>query len=69
MRTRHTAHSFSAFPVYSSTFLSNDLLVLGGGGGSGKSGIKNRIVRGKHYRQCVARVLNPIPAIIQGYPR
>ncbi|KAF8525358.1 WD40 repeat-like protein [Gautieria morchelliformis] len=43
MRTRHTSHTLPAFPVYSSAFLANDLLVLGGGGGSGKSGIKNRI--------------------------
>ncbi|KAF8592380.1 WD40 repeat-like protein [Ramaria rubella] len=43
MRTHHTVHTFPAFPVYSSAFLSNDLLVLGGGGGSGKSGVKNRM--------------------------
>ncbi|KAF8528974.1 WD40 repeat-like protein [Hysterangium stoloniferum] len=43
MRTRHTTHTLSNFPIYSSAFLSNDLLVLGGGGGSGKSGIKNCI--------------------------
>ncbi|KIJ56638.1 hypothetical protein M422DRAFT_22792 [Sphaerobolus stellatus SS14] len=43
MRTRHTSHPLAAFPVYTSTFLSDDLLVLGGGGGFGKSGVKNRI--------------------------
>ncbi|KAJ8495903.1 hypothetical protein ONZ45_g12666 [Pleurotus djamor] len=43
MRVRHTPHTLETFPVYSSTFLSPNELVLGGGGGSTKSGIKNRM--------------------------
>ncbi|KAF4602259.1 hypothetical protein EYR40_005464 [Pleurotus pulmonarius] len=43
MRVRHTPHSLPTFPVYSSAFLSPNDLVLGGGGGSTKSGIKNRM--------------------------
>ena len=46
MRTRHTAHP--AFPVYAATFVSNDLLVLAGGGGFGKTGVNNRVVRNVH---------------------
>ncbi|KNZ73854.1 hypothetical protein J132_09495 [Termitomyces sp. J132] len=43
MRTRHTPHSLSGFPVYSSAFLSENELVLGGGGGTAKAGIKNKL--------------------------
>ncbi|KIM90988.1 hypothetical protein PILCRDRAFT_811489 [Piloderma croceum F 1598] len=43
MRTQHTQHSLPAFPVYSSAFLSPDELVLGGGGGASRSGIKNKL--------------------------
>ncbi|KAI0637920.1 WD40 repeat-like protein [Trametes polyzona] len=43
MRTQHTAHSLPAFPVYSSAFVSPNELVLGGGGGQSKTGIKNKI--------------------------
>ncbi|KAI0068906.1 WD40 repeat-like protein [Artomyces pyxidatus] len=43
MRARHTAHSVPAFPVYSAAFLSPGELVLGGGGGASKTGIKNKI--------------------------
>ncbi|KAF9498533.1 WD40 repeat-like protein [Pleurotus eryngii] len=43
MRVRHTPHSLPTFPVYSAAFLSPNDLVLGGGGGSTKSGIKNRM--------------------------
>lgn len=45
MRARHVAHGLSNFPVYSSAFLSPYELVLGGGGGTTKSGIKNKLVR------------------------
>jgi hypothetical protein len=45
MRTQHTAHSFDAFPVNSAAFLSDRSLVLGGGGGASKTGVKNRLVR------------------------
>ena len=45
MRARHTAHSLPAFPVYSAAFLSDNELVLGGGGGASRSGIKNKLVR------------------------
>ncbi|KAI0321862.1 WD40-repeat-containing domain protein [Amylostereum chailletii] len=43
MRARHVAHSVPAFPVYSATFLSPNDLVLGGGGGASKTGIKNKL--------------------------
>lgn len=45
MRTQHTPHSLPAFPVYSSAFISEHELVLGGGGGQSKTGIKNKLVR------------------------
>ncbi|KAL5527611.1 hypothetical protein ACEPAG_6412 [Sanghuangporus baumii] len=43
MRTHHTQHSLPAFPVYSAAFVADNKLVLGGGGGSGRSGIKNKL--------------------------
>ncbi|KIY72947.1 WD40 repeat-like protein [Cylindrobasidium torrendii FP15055 ss-10] len=43
MRVQHSGHSFSSFPVYSSDFISDNELVLGGGGGASRSGIKNRL--------------------------
>ncbi|KAI9447786.1 WD40 repeat-like protein [Lactarius indigo] len=43
MRARHTAHSTPSFPVYSAAFLSPTELVLGGGGGASKTGIKNKL--------------------------
>ncbi|KAA1466269.1 WD40 repeat-like protein [Dentipellis sp. KUC8613] len=43
MRTRHVAHAVPAFPVYSSAFLGPYDLVLGGGGGASRSGIKNKL--------------------------
>ncbi|KAI0736108.1 WD40 repeat-like protein [Fomitopsis betulina] len=43
MRTQHTPHSLPAFPVYSSAFISEHELVLGGGGGQSKTGIKNKL--------------------------
>ncbi|KAI5125032.1 hypothetical protein M0805_007456 [Coniferiporia weirii] len=43
MRTRHTQHTLAAFPVFSAAFVSDSRLVLGGGGGSSRSGIKNRL--------------------------
>lgn len=45
MRVQHTSHSLPAFPVYSCAFVSPDELVLGGGGGQSRSGIKNKLVR------------------------
>ena len=39
-----TAHSLPAFPVYSSAFVSPTELVLGGGVGQSRSGIKNKLV-------------------------
>ena len=54
MRAKHTKHDLPAFPVYSSAFLSDTELVIGGGGGQAKTGIKNRLVRGApsppHFR-------------------
>lgn len=46
MRAPHTAHQ-SGFPVYSCAFISDDLLVVGGGGGYSRTGVKNRL---KLYR-------------------
>ncbi|KAF5322709.1 hypothetical protein D9619_000869 [Psilocybe cf. subviscida] len=43
MRPKHTQHTLPTFPVYSSAFLSATQLVLGGGGGASKTGIKNKI--------------------------
>ncbi|CCM03377.1 uncharacterized protein FIBRA_05507 [Fibroporia radiculosa] len=43
MRVKHTPHSFPAFPVYSCAFLSPNELVIGGGGGQSKTGIKNKL--------------------------
>ncbi|KAI0761730.1 WD40 repeat-like protein [Irpex lacteus] len=43
MRVQHTAFPLPNFPVYSSAFVSDDELVIGGGGGQSKSGIKNKI--------------------------
>ncbi|KAF8803683.1 WD40 repeat-like protein [Phlegmacium glaucopus] len=43
MRPRHTLHSLPSFPVYSCTFLTPHRLVLGGGGGASRSGIKNKL--------------------------
>lgn len=44
MRAQHTAHPLPAYPVYSCTFIADDLLVAGGGGGASRSGIKNKLV-------------------------
>jgi prolactin regulatory element-binding protein len=44
MRAKHTTHTLPAFPVYSAGFISADELVLGGGGGSSRAGIKNKLV-------------------------
>ncbi|KAF9004776.1 hypothetical protein BDQ17DRAFT_1424609 [Cyathus striatus] len=43
MRPKHTPHSLSSFPVYSCAFLGPNQLVLGGGGGGSKTGIKNKL--------------------------
>ncbi|GBE79367.1 WD40 repeat-like protein [Sparassis latifolia] len=43
MRTKHTSHPLSAFPVYSCAFVSSNEFVLGGGGGQSRSGIKNKL--------------------------
>ena len=56
MRTRHTAHSTPTFPVYSAAFLSPTELILGGGGGASKTGIKNKLVRHRYLSN-----LMPIP--------
>ncbi|KZT62889.1 WD40 repeat-like protein [Calocera cornea HHB12733] len=42
-RTEHTLHALPAFPVYSLAFVSDDRLVVGGGGGASRSGIKNQL--------------------------
>ncbi|KAK2466360.1 hypothetical protein APHAL10511_002002 [Amanita phalloides] len=43
MRARHSVHSLPAFPVYAAAFLADHSLVIGGGGGTSKSGIKNKL--------------------------
>ncbi|KAF8165170.1 WD40-repeat-containing domain protein [Crassisporium funariophilum] len=43
MRPKHKSHTLPAFPVYSCAFLTPNQLVLGGGGGASKSGIKNKL--------------------------
>ncbi|KLO18073.1 WD40 repeat-like protein [Schizopora paradoxa] len=43
MRIHHTAHALSGFPVFSAAFVADDRLVLGGGGGSSRSGVKNKL--------------------------
>ncbi|THH33643.1 hypothetical protein EUX98_g502 [Antrodiella citrinella] len=43
MRTKHAVHSLPAFPVYSCAFVGPDEVVLGGGGGQSKTGIKNKL--------------------------
>ncbi|KAF9452062.1 hypothetical protein P691DRAFT_795693 [Macrolepiota fuliginosa MF-IS2] len=43
MRPRHTQHLLPAFPVHSLAFVAPNQLVVGGGGGSSRSGIKNKL--------------------------
>ncbi|KAJ7088610.1 quinon protein alcohol dehydrogenase-like superfamily [Mycena epipterygia] len=43
MRVQHTPHFLTEFPVHSSAFLSPTHLVLGGGGGASRTGIKNKL--------------------------
>ncbi|KAK1236681.1 hypothetical protein PQX77_000037 [Marasmius sp. AFHP31] len=54
MRVKHTPHSFEGFPVYSSTFISDNQVVFGGGGGASKSGIKNKLA--SHSSTVVPRI-------------
>lgn len=44
MRAKHTAHTLEAFPIYSCAFVAPQDVVLGGGGGQSRSGIKNKLV-------------------------
>lgn len=44
MRPKHAMHTLEGFPIYSSAFLSPSKLLLGGGGGQARSGVKNKIV-------------------------
>jgi hypothetical protein len=45
MRTDHSVQTLSGFPIYSSGFVGDNKVVLGGGGGAGRSGVKNKLVR------------------------
>lgn len=45
MRAKHVHHELPTFPIYSAAFVSSNELVLGGGGGASKTGIKNKVVR------------------------
>jgi hypothetical protein len=56
MRARHTPHALPAFPVYSSAFLSDNELVLGGGGGASRSGIKNKLARLVNLTQLISLI-------------
>lgn len=47
MRVQHTVHSLPAFPVYSCAFVAPNELVLGGGGGQSRTGVKNKLVSPK----------------------
>jgi hypothetical protein len=62
MRARHEPHSLPAFPVYSSSFLSSNELVLGGGGGASRSGIKNKLV-GSLFPAFFKRLMGPTEAV------
>ncbi|KAG9095035.1 hypothetical protein FRC06_010208 [Ceratobasidium sp. 370] len=43
MRTQHALHTLQAFPVYSLGFITDEKLLIGGGGGATRSGIKNKL--------------------------
>ncbi|KAG9051039.1 hypothetical protein FS837_000147 [Tulasnella sp. UAMH 9824] len=43
VRANHTQHPLASFPVYSIGFVADDKVVLGGGGGASRSGIKNKL--------------------------
>ncbi|KAH0840085.1 WD40 repeat-like protein [Lanmaoa asiatica] len=43
MRAQHTAHPLTAFPVYSCAFIADDQVIVGGGGGASRTGIKNKL--------------------------
>ncbi|KIO30192.1 hypothetical protein M407DRAFT_156595 [Tulasnella calospora MUT 4182] len=43
VRCNHTQHALPSFPVYSIGFVADDKVVLGGGGGASRSGIKNKL--------------------------
>ena len=49
MRAKHSSHSLAAFPVYSSAFVSPTELVLGGGGGQSRTGVKNKLVSSRLF--------------------
>jgi hypothetical protein len=50
MRPQHTGHVLEGFPVYSSGFTSPSRLVLGGGGGQVRSGVKNKLASASLFR-------------------
>ncbi|PVF94737.1 WD40 repeat-like protein [Serendipita vermifera] len=43
MRTTHNTYTLDGFPIYSLAFLSDNKVVLGGGGGQGRTGVKNKL--------------------------
>lgn len=63
MRARHTSHPLPNFPVFSSSFLSSNTLVLGGGGGASRTGIKNKLVSSRCNDAALA--LTEAPEIIR----
>ncbi|KIM21819.1 hypothetical protein M408DRAFT_333251 [Serendipita vermifera MAFF 305830] len=43
MRPQHTGYVLEGFPIYSSSFVSPSRLILGGGGGQTRSGVRNKL--------------------------
>lgn len=43
-RTSHRPHPTPAFPVYCLDWADDEIVIMGGGGGAGRSGIKNQLV-------------------------
>lgn len=62
MRANHTSHALASFPVYSLGFVGDDKVVLGGGGGAGRSGIKNKLVG---FRASRVSLSSPIRNLFQ----
>jgi hypothetical protein len=44
-RTSHKEHPTLGYPVYCLDWVTDDTLILGGGGGASRSGIDNKLVR------------------------
>jgi hypothetical protein len=53
MRTQHDTYTLDGFPIYTLAFLDDDKVILGGGGGQGRSGVKNKLVSLFSSRWCM----------------